>query len=110
MSMSLKLNELEISSATPVSIVDQSQKNKKTNSVKRLGVISLILAVAGVFIPGIGVFMLIAAWLISRSALRISSDYLVSDEDDKLARWANVISKVFLVFSVIGLVILILGS
>ncbi len=110
MSMSLKLNELEISSATPVSIVDQAQKTKKTNSVKRLGVISLILAVAGVFIPGIGVFMLIAAWLISRSALRISSDYLVSDEDDKLARWANVISKVFLVFSVIGLVILILGS
>lgn len=109
MSMSMKLNEIEINTATPVSTVNPAMKEKKTKDVKTLGLISLILAVAGVFIPAVGLFMLIAAWLMSRSALKTSSDYLVSDEDDKFARWANVISKVFLVFSVIGLVMIILS-
>lgn len=109
MSMSMNLNEIEINTATPVSSVNSAVKEQKTKDVKTLGVISLILAVAGVFIPAVGLFMLIAAWLMSRSALKTSSDYLISDEDDKFARWANVISKVFLVFSVIGLVMIIVN-
>ena len=109
MSMSMKLNEIEINTSTPVSSVNSAMKEQKTKSVKTLGIISLILAVAGVFIPVVGLFMLIAAWLMSRSALKTSSDYLVSDADDKFARWANVISKVFLVFSVIGLVMIIVN-
>lgn len=110
MSMSMKLNEIEINTVTPVSSVNSAMKEQKTKSVKILGIISLILAVAGVFIPGIGLFMLIAAWLMSRSALKTSSDYLISDEDDKFARWANVVSKVFLVLSIIGLVMIILSA
>ena len=107
--MSLKLNEIEINSNAPVSSVNPALKEQKAKEVKTLGLIAFLLSVAGLFIPFIGVFMLIAAWLMSNSALRKSSDYLVSDEDDKFARWANVISKVFLVFSVIGLVLFILS-
>ncbi len=85
-------------------------KEQKAKEIRTKGLIAFILSVTGVFIPLIGFFMLIAAWLLSNSALKTANDYLVSDEDDKLARWANVISKVFLVFSVIGLVLIILSS
>ena len=110
MSMSMKLNEIEISSNVPVSSIDSAAKLQKGKEVKTMGIIALILSLAGVFIPAVGIFMLIAAWLMSRSALKTSSDFLVSDEDDKFARWANVISKVFLVLSVIGLVMIILSA
>lgn len=109
MSMSMKLNEIEINTATPVSTVNPAMKEQKAKEVRTLGLVAFILSVFGVFIPAVGVFILIAAWLISNSALKKSSDYLVSDEDDKLARWANVVSKVFLVFSIIGLVMIILS-
>lgn len=108
--MSLKLNEIVIDQNAQITPVNLTEKQQKANQVKTLGIISFILAVVGVFIPVIGLFMLIAAWLMSRSALKTANDYLVSDEDDKLARWANVISKVFLVFSVIGLVMIILSA
>lgn len=110
MSMSMKLNEIEISSNAPVSSIDSAAKVQKAKQVKTLGIIAFLLSLFGIFIPAIGVFMLIGAWLMSRSALKTSSDYLVSDDDDKFARWANVISKVFFVLSVIGLVMIILSA
>jgi hypothetical protein len=106
--MSLKLNEIEINSNAPVSSIDSAAKIQKAKEVKTMGIIAFILSIVGVFVPIIGFFMLIGAWLMSRSALKTSSDYLISDDDDKFARWANVVSKVFLVFSIIGLVLLII--
>ena len=108
--MSLKLNEIVIDRIAQVTPVNLAEKQQKANQVKTLGIISLILAVVGVFVPVIGLFMLIAAWLLSNSALKTANDYLVSEADDKLARWANVVSKVFLVFSAIGLVMIILSA
>lgn len=108
--MSLKLNEIVIDRNAQVTPVNLAEKQQKANQVKTLGIISLILAVVGVFVPVIGLFMLIAAWLLSNSALKTANDYLVSEADDKLARWANVVSKVFLVFSAIGLVMIILSA
>lgn len=108
--MSLKLNEIEINTTAPISSINPAMKEQREKEVKTLGMIALILSVAGVFIPVIGLFMLIAAWMMSNSALRKSRNFLVSEEDDKLARWANVVSKVFLVFSVIGLVMFFLST
>lgn len=108
--MSLKLNEIVVDRNAQVTPVNLAEKQQKANQVKTLGIISLILAVVGVFVPVIGLFMLIAAWLLSNSALKTANDYLVSEADDKLARWANVVSKVFLVFSAIGLVMIILSA
>jgi hypothetical protein len=108
--MSLKLNEIQIDPPPAVRNINSAEKQQRAKDVKSLGLIAFILAVAGIFIPVVGLFMLIGAWLLSRSALKTSDDYLISEEDDKFARWASTISKVFLVLGALGLILFILTS
>jgi hypothetical protein len=79
----------------------------KAKQVKMLGIVALILLVCSL-IPILGFFTLIAAFIISRVALRISRKNLVPIEYEKPAYWASVISLLLMILAVIGIVLIIM--
>lgn len=83
------------------------QQIAKAKQVKTMGIIALVLIITG-FVPILGFLGLIASLLVSRKALRIALDYVVPEEYERPARWAWVISSVFLILSVIGLIMMII--
>ena len=85
--------------ASPAAAAEQTAAAKK---VKSMGIIALILMICG-FIPLLGIFALIAAFIISRSALTVSRKNLVPIEYEKPAYWASVGSTILLILTVVGL-------
>ena len=73
---------------TPATVISPEQM-QKAGSVKTLGIIAIILAVAGIFVP---LVLDIAAFFIAKHALNISRDKLVPIEFEKPAYWAYRIS------------------
>jgi hypothetical protein len=109
--MSLGLSNIDATAGhADVAVISDAARDHKSGWVKSLGVLSLLLAVVGSFIPLIGFFMLIAALLISRHALKISCEFYVSYEDERYARWASAISKVVLILGALGTVLFVLTN
>ncbi len=79
----------------------------KAKQVRTLGIVALILLVCSL-IPVLGFFTLIAAFIISRVALRISRQNLVPIEYEKPAYWASVISLLLMILAVIGIIFMIM--
>ncbi|MBX7174187.1 MAG: hypothetical protein K1X72_24655 [Pyrinomonadaceae bacterium] len=105
--MSLKLNDIEINSNAPISTVNPLETQQKAKQVKTMGIIALVLLLTG-FIPILGFFGLIASLLLSKRALKMGRDFWVPEQYEKPAYWAWVISSVFLILSIIGLIFMIL--
>lgn len=71
---------------------------QKASTVKTIGVIALILAVLGIFVP----FILdIAAFILAKVAMKISRDNLVPIEYEKPAYWAYRVSLVGIILWVV---------
>ena len=74
----------------PATIISPEQ-TQKAGSVKTLGIIALILAIVGIFVP---LVLDIVAFFIAKHALNISRENLVPIEFEKPAYWAYRISMV----------------
>lgn len=83
------------------------EQTEKANQVKKLGIIALVLLVCSL-IPIVGFFTLIASFIISRRALKISRENLVPVEYERPAYWASVISLLLMITTVIGIVLMIM--
>jgi len=86
------------------------EQTEKAKTVKKLGIIALLLTIFGAFIPLLGTLMVIAALILARYALRVSRQNLVPIEFEKPAYWASIISTILLILSAIGLFWLIMGA
>jgi uncharacterized membrane protein len=100
----------EIQPTGQISQTTTPEQFERAKSVKKLGIIALVLTAFGAFIPLLGILMLIAALLISRYALRVSRQNLVPIEYEKPAYWASIISSIILILSAIGLFWLLMNS
>lgn len=75
-----------------------AEQLQKAQSVKNLGIVAVILAILGIFVP----FVLdIAAFFVAKHAMKISRDNLVPIEYEKAAYWAYRISIVGMIWWVI---------
>lgn len=74
--------------STPAVVITPEQA-QKAGSVKTLGIVAFIFAIFGIFVPFV---CHIAAFFISRHALKISRDNLIPVEAEKMAYWASRIS------------------
>jgi len=86
------------------------EQTEKAKSVKKLGIIALLLAIFGAIVPFLGTLMIIAALVLARYALRVSRQNLVPIEFEKPAYWASIISTILLILTAIGLFWLIMGA
>jgi hypothetical protein len=107
--MSLGLDQVVPGTGGAQVVPPIGEQKRMARTVRGLGILALILALVGMWVPVIGFLMLLAAAYISRRALKNSLDYLVPDEDERYARWASSISVVLLIFSAIGTVLFILS-
>lgn len=73
----------------------------KAKQVKNLGIIAVILAVIGIFVPFIPD---IAAFFLAKRAMNISREYLVPIEYEKPAYWAYRVAITGLILWVIILI------
>lgn len=98
MSSALNLNEyIAQAEAKPL----EGEKLQKAQKVKTLGIIAVILAVLGIFVP----FVLdIAAFIIAKIAMKISRENLVPIEYENPAYWAYRVSIAGLIWWVIILI------
>ncbi|HMS40214.1 MAG TPA: hypothetical protein PKE69_08315 [Pyrinomonadaceae bacterium] len=85
---------------TPAAVITPEQR-QKAGTVKTLGIVAFIFAVLGIFVPFV---CHIAAFFISRHALKISRENLVPVEAEKLAYWANRVSITGLLLWVVILI------
>ncbi len=99
--MASTLNLEEITPGIQTQTTDQQMA--KAKQVKTLGIVALVLVVCS-FIPIIGIFTMIAAFIVSRIAMRISRQNLVPIEYEKPAYWASIISLLLMILTVIGIV------
>jgi hypothetical protein len=65
--------------------ISSGEQLSKAKQVRTLGIIAVILAIAGLFIPFVADLI---AFFIAKRAMKISRDYLVPIEYEKPAYWA----------------------
>jgi hypothetical protein len=87
--------------------VSAEHKIAKGKQVKTLGIVALVLLVLSI-IPILGFLTLIASFVISKIALKISRDNFVDSDYERPAYWASTISMVLLILSAVGLILMIL--
>lgn len=107
--MSLGLDQISEMQGGATIVPPIGEQRRMARTVRGMGIVALILALVGIWIPLVGFLMLIGAAVLSRRSLKLSLDYLVPDEDERFARWASSISTVLLVFSAIGTVLFVLN-
>lgn len=92
-----------------VAALTKEEQSTEEKRVKKLGIIALLLLLT-TFIPFLGFIGLALSLILSRRALRISRENLLSVEVEKPAYWASIISTTILVLFVVGLFAMILNS
>lgn len=65
--------------------LSSDEQLSKAKQVRTLGIIAVLLAIAGIFTPFVAN---LAAFLFAKRAMKISRDYLVPIEYEKPAYWA----------------------